>query len=223
MTSIAWRLTEVRAAVANACRAAGRDPASVTLIAVSKKHPTSAIREAFAAGQRVFGESYAAELRAKQDELADLAIEWHFVGHLQRNKMRKMVGKSALLHGIDDEPGIEELQRRCAANAVTQDVLLQVNLSGEPSKNGCTEDEIDHLVDVLSMQDDVHLRGLMTMPAPGVDARPTFARLRAIRDRLQRTDPAIAQLSMGMTGDFPAAIEQGATHVRIGTAIFGAR
>ncbi len=240
MTTIADRLARVRSEIYDACVCCGRDPGSVTLVAVSKAHPAAAIRQAFEAGQRVFGESYPLEFRDKCAELADLAVHWHFVGHIQRNKMKVVAGRTELVHSLSNEAGIAAFDRRIAAldkqayamefdlenhppGVSIADVLLQVNLSGETTKRGCTEAEVDGLVAQIAASEHLRLRGMMTLPPPDEPARPYFARLRALRDRLAEADPAIDVLSMGMTADFRDAIAEGATHIRIGTAIFGPR
>ena len=230
--SIALRLRQVQQAVDQACDDADRDPSSVTLIAVSKHQPESAIRAAYAAGQRDFGESYAKEFRDKRLALMDLPdIRWHFIGHLQRNKMKWIVGNVLLHHAVDDMVGLDELTRRAYASGVTQDVLLQVNLANEASKRGCTEAELPVFAGVLLRSPGVRWRGLMILPPNDGDASEWFAGLAAWQTRLQQThSQALAAqgcsldiLSMGMSGDFAAAIAAGATHVRVGTAIFGPR
>ena len=226
------RLGQVRQQVAAACRDAGRDPAAVTLVAVSKNHPAAAIRAAYAAGQRDFGESYATEFRDKRAALQDLTeLRWHFVGHLQRNKMKWVVGQVALHHAVDDMVGLDALTRRAWALGVRQDALLQINLASEPSKRGCTEADVPIFADVLLRSPGVRWCGLMTLPPADDDPAPWFAKLASWQTRLRaQHGPALAShgsdlgvLSMGMSSDFRAAIAAGATHVRIGTAIFGPR
>ncbi len=205
----------------------------MTLVAVSKGQPTQAIRDAYAAGQRDFGENYVQEWQTKAQELADLAdLRWHFVGHLQRNKVKLVVGNVFLLHSADDMAGIGEMTRVAWSRGVRQDVLLQVNLAQEESKRGCTAAEAQEFVQVLCRSPGLRLLGLMTLPPVEDDpeqARPWFAQLRLLRDRLasewqgQPGAPDEWLLSMGTSGDFAAAIAEGATHVRIGTAIFGPR
>ena len=229
---VAARLTRVRAEVVGACLQAGRDPGGVTLIAVSKHQPAVAIRAAYAAGQRDFGESYAKEFREKRAALEDLTeLRWHFIGHLQRNKMKWIVGQVQHHHAVDDMIGLDELTRRSYALGITQDVLLQVNLANEPSKRGCTEADLPVFADVLLRSPGLRWRGLMILPPNEGDPSPWFDRLAAWRERLQQTHHRALQaqkssldvLSMGMSGDFAAAIAAGATHVRVGTAIFGPR
>jgi pyridoxal phosphate enzyme (YggS family) len=224
-----WRAVQAR--VVAACERAGRPPAEVTIVAVSKTHPLDAIREALAAGATDFGENYAQELASKALELATSgapqpsALRWHFVGRLQRNKAKLVAGRVALVHAVDTVELAEELARR--AGGVLQPILLAVNLGGEATKGGVTPGEAPALARALAGVAGTSLDGLMTMPPPSDDpeaSRPHFAALRALRDRL-RDDlgHALPVLSMGMSHDFEVAIACGATHVRIGTAIFGPR
>jgi PLP dependent protein len=233
--TIAARWHAIQARVEAACDRAGRPGRDVTLVAVSKTQPAAAIREAFAAGARDFGENYAQELATKQAELASPAAavaalaspaaRWHFIGRLQRNKARLVAGRVALVHAVDSVELAEELARR--AGGVVQPILLAVNLAGEATKGGVTAEAAPALARALAAVAGTSLDGLMTMPPPSDDpeaSRPCFDGLRALRDRLQddlgRPLPA---LSMGMSHDFEVAIACGATHVRIGTAIFGSR
>lgn len=224
-TEVSARLAEVRSQVAAAALAAGRQPEDVTLIAVSKGQPAAALREAYAAGQRDFGENYVQEWQQKAAELQDLDLRWHFLGHLQRNKVRFVVGKVHLLHAVDDMQGLDEMARHAWTQKVTQDVLLQVNLAAEAQKRGCTAQDAELFAEVLQRSPGLRLRGLMTLPPLDADAevsRQWFRELRQLRDRLQPPGPPWL-LSMGMSADFAVAIAEGATHVRVGTAIFGAR
>ncbi|MEO8554363.1 MAG: YggS family pyridoxal phosphate-dependent enzyme, partial [Kofleriaceae bacterium] len=193
------------------------------IVAVSKTHPTASIREAAAAGALDFGENYAQELATKQAELA-LPIRWHYIGRLQRNKAKLVAGKVALVHAVDSVELAEELAKRAAQ---VQPILLAVNLGGEASKGGVTGETAAGLAARLAAIPNVRLDGLMTMPPPSDDpeaSRPVFEALRALRDRLsQDLGHALPVLSMGMSGDYEVAIACGATHVRIGTAIFGVR
>lgn len=229
--TMAERWAAVRKGVDRACVQAKRDPASVTIVAVAKTHPASAIREALAAGAVDIGENYAQELVAKRADLADLgedAIRWHFIGRLQRNKAKLVAGQVALVHAVDGTDLADELAKRRPANAIApQRVLLSVNVAGEASKGGAPLDLAPTLARSISTIQGVQLDGLMTMPPPSDDAeasRPAFLALAQLRDRL-RDDLGLPLpvLSMGMSGDFPVAIACGATHVRIGTAIFGTR
>jgi PLP dependent protein len=225
-----WRAVEAR--VAAACERAGRTAAEVTIVAVSKTHPADAVRAAWAAGATDFGENYAQELATKLAELAEApatqpprALRWHFIGRLQRNKAKLVAGRVALVHAVDTVELAEELARR-AVGAV-QPILLAVNLGGEATKGGVTAASAPMIARALAAVAGTSLDGLMTMPPPSDDpeaSRPHFTALRALRDRLQGDlGRALPVLSMGMSHDFEVAIACGATHVRIGTAIFGSR
>ena len=223
MTTIAERWRAVRARVEAAALRAGRDPEEITIVAVSKRFPASAVREAVAAGATDFGENYAQELAAKRGECGD--VRWHFIGRLQRNKAKLVAGQVALVHAVDSVELAAELGKR-AAPAV-QPVLIAVNLAGEATKGGVTEATAPALAREVLATPGVRLDGLMTMPPPVDDpeaVRPVFEALRALRDRLASDlGHPLPVLSMGMSGDFEVAIACGATHVRIGTAIFGTR
>ncbi|HET7504409.1 MAG TPA: YggS family pyridoxal phosphate-dependent enzyme [Kofleriaceae bacterium] len=225
-----WRAVSRR--VAAACERAGRAPGEVTIVAVSKTHPADAVRAARAAGAVDFGENYAQELAQKVSELsadavdaAGAAIRWHFIGRLQRNKARLVAGKVALVHAVDTVELAEELARR--AGGVVQPILLAVNLAGETTKGGITADAAPAVARAIVALAGVSLDGLMTMPPPVDDpeaSRPHFEGLRALRGRLSdELGRALPVLSMGMSHDYEVAIACGATHVRIGTAIFGDR
>ena len=213
--SVAESVAAVRARIAAACARAGRAESGVTLFAVSKTHPAAAIRAAAAAGVRDFGENYVQELVAKGAELADLDLRWHFVGHLQRNKAKDVVGRVALVHGVDSLALAEALDRRATAPLA---VLVQVNAGDEAGKAGVGWDEVAPLVASMAKLERVRCRGLMAIPPLGDDNRPRFRRLAALAASL-----GLPEVSMGMSDDFEAAIEEGATIVRVGTAIFGAR
>jgi PLP dependent protein len=223
MSTIAERWAQIRARVDAACERAGRAPSEVTIIAVSKTHPAAAVREALAAGATDFGENYAQELVEKRRELPD--VRWHYIGRLQRNKAKLVAGQVALVHAVDTVELAQELGKRAAG--VTQPVLLSVNLAGETTKGGVTGDQALELARAVATTPGVRLDGLMTMPPPSDDpeaSRPVFTALRELRDRIAASIGApLPVLSMGMSGDFEVAIACGATHVRIGTAIFGAR
>jgi PLP dependent protein len=220
--SIAANWRAVRARVDAACERAGRAPGDVAIVAVSKRHSIQAVREAAAAGASDFGENYAQELAAKRQELGVAPeLRWHFVGRLQRNKAKLVAGHVALVHAVDSEELAAELGKR---SAILQPVLLAVNLGGEASKGGVTGDAAPDLARAIAAVPNVRLDGLMTMPPPDVDPRPIFEGLRALRDRIaDALGRALPVLSMGMSNDFELAIASGATHVRIGTAIFGER
>jgi pyridoxal phosphate enzyme (YggS family) len=218
VTTIADNWRTVKARVDAACRAAGRDPGEVTIIAVSKMHPASAVREAAAAGATDFGENYAQELAGKRAECGD--VRWHFIGRLQRNKAKLVAGQVALVHAVDTVELAAELGKRAGG---VQPVLLAVNVAGEETKGGVTAAAAPEVARAIAATAGVRLDGLMTMPPPGEDPRPHFGALRALRDRLAGELGPLPVLSMGMSGDFEVAIACGATHVRIGTAIFGTR
>jgi pyridoxal phosphate enzyme (YggS family) len=207
--TIASRLAAVRRAV----------PAGVTLVAVSKSHPAGAIREAHAAGQRDFGENYVQEWREKAGALADLpGIAWHFIGSLQTNKVKYLAGRVALVHTVDREELGREIATRWERAGGRARVLVEVNLGGEASKGGCQPGAVPGLVERLRAFPALEVAGLTCIPPPEEDPRPHFRALRALRDSL-----GLVELSMGMSGDYPAAIEEGSTLVRVGTAIFGER
>ena len=213
---VAERLARVRGEIAAAARAAGRDPATVTLVAVSKTMPVERVREALAAGQATFGENYAQELRDKA-RLVDGA-RWHFIGPLQRNKVKYVVGVAELIHSIDSPALVDEVAARAEKIGVVQRCLVQVNIGREAQKSGCAIDDVPSLVRAMAARPSLRCEGLMCIPPEGVPARPFF-------DELARLAAAcrLATLSMGMSSDFAEAIAAGATIVRVGTAIFGAR
>lgn len=228
-------LETIELRIARACAAAGRDRAAVTLVAVSKGQPAEAIRALYQWGHRDFGESYVQEWQAKATELSDLpGLRWHFLGHLQRNKVKLVIGKVALLHCLDDMQGLDEMARTAWQAKVSQPVLLQVNLAQEQSKRGCGPEDAPLFLDVLQRSPGLLLRGLMVLPPYEWDAeqvRPWFRQLRQLSEQLQQTYAGVGQLpargqwwlSMGMSGDFEVAIAEGSTHIRVGTALFGER
>jgi pyridoxal phosphate enzyme (YggS family) len=224
---LAENLARVREDMAAAARRAGRDPSAVALVAVSKTYPAADVAALFAAGQRVFGESYVQEAVAKKALLAHLALEWHFIGGLQRNKAKFVAGEFALVHGVDSDRLAETLARKALERGAVQDVLLQVNLGREEQKGGVLEEDLPGLAEAVEAMAGLRLQGLMLLP-PFFDdperARPFFARARELHEDLgQRLGRVLPHLSMGMTGDFQAAVEEGATLVRVGTRIFGSR
>jgi len=228
--SIADNLERVREELRAACRRAGRAQDAARLVAVSKRQPAGDIRAALAAGQTEFGENYAQELRDKARELADAdAIRWHYIGPLQRNKVKYVVGSAALIHAVDDARLLDALDRRAQGADLVQDVLLQVNLAAEPQKSGVSEAELPALLDHFAHTPHLRLRGLMLMPPYDPDpeaTRPLFKRLAALQQKLfacglDNVTPG--ELSMGMSHDFAVAVQEGATLVRVGTAIFGER
>jgi PLP dependent protein len=227
--TISENIAAVRERMAQAARRCGRDPADVALVAVSKTHPAEMVRQAWAAGVTTVGENYIQEAREKISALADCALSWHFIGHLQSNKAKIAVGLFDLIHGVDTLKLAREIDKQAAKIGKTQALLIQVNISGEDTKSGTTEASAVALVREAARLEHIKIRGLMTMP-PFFDqperARPYFAALRRLRDRIRTEAIAgvdMSELSMGMTGDFEVAIAEGATLVRIGTAIFGPR
>jgi hypothetical protein len=219
---VAGNLARVRERIAVACERAGRDPASVKLVAVSKVQPVEAIREALEAGQRAFGENYAQELREKSDAIGEgPAVEWHFLGALQTNKVKMVVGRTALVHTCDRPSLAQELNKRAAALGTVQRVLVEVNLAEEPQKGGIAPRELGSFLDAVGKLSALRCEGFMCIPPADDDARKHFRRLRELRDEFR--GGAGSELSMGMSADYQAAIEEGATIVRVGTAIFGER
>ncbi len=225
---IAENLELINARIAAACEQAGRPRDSVRLIAVSKTKPAEMVAEAYAAGQRLFGENHAQELTAKKPVLPE-DIEWHFIGNLQRNKVKYVVGAAALIHSVNSAALAKEIDRVAGNRGLVQDVLAEINVGGEESKQGADAEEARSLVEAIAALPHLRLRGLMTVAPFAEDpetVRPVFRRLKEMLTEftpLTREPEAFDQLSMGMSGDFEAAIGEGATYVRIGTAIFGAR
>lgn len=223
-STIAERIAVLRERIAAAAARAGRRPESVRLLAVSKTKPAEQIREAYEAGQREFGENYVQELTAKAAALSDLPdVRWHLIGPLQRNKAKPVVPLVSLVHTVDRPELAVELDRRASAAGRAVSVLLEVNVSGELSKAGCAPADAPALAETVRALPHLALAGLMTIPPDTEDrelSRPHFRRLRELRDSLGGELP---ELSMGMSHDFEIAVEEGATIVRVGTAIFGAR
>lgn len=220
---VATNLARVRERVADACRSAKRDPTSVDLIAVTKGQSAPAIREAYGAGQRRFGESYVQEFTRKAPALADLAdLRWHFIGHLQRNKVKDIVALGCAVDTVDSVRLAEALDQRATATKRVLDVRIEVNVGDEPQKAGATEADLDALVTRVRALPALRLRGLMAIPPAASShpesSRPYFRRLRELAAKFDLPD-----VSMGMSHDLEIAIEEGATMVRVGTAIFGER
>jgi len=192
---------------------------------VSKKHPASAVEAAIAAGVTDVGENYAQELVDKAAQVRS-PVRWHFIGRLQRNKVRLVLGRAVLIHAVDSIRLAEEIERRAAAEGMVQPVLIEVNVAGEDTKGGVAPANAAMLVATLAGMSHVRCDGLMTMPPPADDpeaSRPHFAALRALRDQLATPERPLPILSMGMSGDYAQAVLEGATHLRVGTAIFGER
>jgi len=219
------RLNALTARIEAAADAAGR-PAGARLLAVSKTQPADAIRALAALGQRAFGENYVQEAIAKQTQLRELDLEWHFIGHLQSNKAREAAEHFDWVQSIDRPSVIDALARHRAPDAPPLNLLIQVNIDDETSKSGCAPEQIDALATRIREHTNLRLRGLMCIPAAdvGPEARAvSFERMRNAFARLRKDDAGIDTLSMGMSDDFEQAIAHGATLVRIGTALFGAR
>lgn len=229
VSEIAENLYLVRERIASAARAAGRSPSDIRLVAVSKTFPVGAVRAAYEAGQRDFGENKVQEGLQKIGETSDLEIRWHLIGHLQSNKARKAGPAFAAIHSIDSVDLLNRVDAAAAEAGTAPDVLIQVDLAGEDTKFGAPESEIAAIARAALTCRAARLRGLMLLPPWSEDpeaARPYFHRLRELRDRLvaEGVDrAALAELSMGMSHDFEVAIQEGATMVRVGTAIFGTR
>jgi pyridoxal phosphate enzyme (YggS family) len=221
MSTIATRLAEIRQQIAGAARAAGRDPDSVQLCAVSKTFPAPAIQEAMDAGQTLFGESRAQEAIVKIPQLPP--ARWHFIGHLQSNKVRKILPLVELIHSVDSVDLARDISRIAAETGLKMQVLLQVNVASDDAKFGFTAAGVTAALPELLPLPGIDIRGLMTIPPLEGDPRPHFAALRELRNRLATPSHPLAELSMGMSGDFPDAIAEGATIVRVGSAIFGGR
>jgi pyridoxal phosphate enzyme (YggS family) len=226
--SIAENLAQVRLRVSRACTAAGRDPQHVTLLAVSKTCPPQAVRAAYAAGQRAFGENYVQEALAKVDALADLrpALEWHLIGPLQSNKTRVVAETFDWVHTVDRLKIAERLSAQRPPGMAPLNICLQVNVDGQASKSGVAFGELPALAQAMAALPGLRLRGLMSIPEPveGLAAqRLPHQRLREAFDALRAGGLALDTLSMGMSADLEAAMLEGATLVRVGTAIFGAR
>ncbi len=224
---IVTRWQQIRTQIDHVAHSCGRNPEDITLIAVSKTHPAQSVHILAQAGHKDFGENYVQEALDKQDELATLPLRWHFIGRLQSNKAKYLPGRFHLIHSLDRVKTAQILNQRCEQNATTQAVLLQVNLAGEEQKGGIPEKEVGHKAQEINNLSNIDLQGLMCLP-PFFDdqerARPFFRRLAQIKDHLEdEQGRPLPHLSMGMSGDYPAAVEEGATLLRIGTSIFGPR
>jgi len=223
------RLEQVRERIRKACESCGRDVDAVRLVAVSKTIAADTVREAIEAGVTILGENYVQEAREKFNALAQYPVSWHFIGHLQSNKAKYAVRLFDLIHSVDSLKLARELDKQAKKVDKIQPILVQVNISGEDTKSGISADEAPGLVAEISKLENLSIKGLMTMPPyfyQPEKVKPFFAALRELRDRIKEQAPpnlSLEELSMGMTGDFEVAIEEGATLVRIGTAIFGER
>ena len=223
------RLQNVKNRIEKAARACGRDPETVRLVVVSKTVPTNRVRQAIRAGATILGENYVQEARAKFNDLATYPVSWHFIGHLQSNKAKYAVRLFDLIHSVDTFKLARELDKQSHKINKVQEVLIQVNISEEASKSGVDVEGAYNLLKDISLLENLSVKGLMTMP-PYFNApekvRPYFSALRGLKNCLEQKgllNVTLSELSMGMTGDFEVAIQEGATFVRIGTAIFGKR
>lgn len=216
-SSLEQRLRAVQAQVADAAAAAGRSADELTTIVVTKFHPASLVRELAALGVTDFGENRVQEAAPKAAELADLGLDWHFIGQLQSNKARTVVDFASAIHSVD-RPSLVT-----ALGGAALDVFLQLNLTDDPDRGGVQPDGLLGLGERVLSAGGLRLRGVMAVAPLGEDPRPAFARVRAASEQLRTLAPGATALSMGMSGDFPEAIAEGATHLRIGTAITGNR
>lgn len=224
--NVASNLNRVRSRVSAAAEACGRAPDSITVLAVSKTKPVEMIRQAAATGQRAFGENYAQEAVEKADALADLNLEWHFIGPLQSNKTRPLAARMHWVHSVDREKIARRLSEQRPAHLPPLNICLQVNVSAEDSKSGVTPEQLPALAQVVDSLPGLRLRGLMAIPAPSqneAEQRQPLRRLRELFMQLKTQYPALDTLSMGMSSDLEAAVAEGSTCVRVGTDIFGAR
>ena len=223
------RLDQIKERIRQAAETSGRDADSVRLVAVSKTVPTDIVRQALEIGVTILGENYVQEAQKKFQALVQYPVSWHFIGHLQSNKAKYAVRLFDMIHSVDSLKLARELDKQAAKVDKIQQILVQVNISGEETKSGIAADETMALITAISQMENLSLRGLMTMPPyfyQPEKVRPFFAALRKLRDQINEQhipNVSIEELSMGMTGDFEVAIKEGATLVRIGTAIFGER
>lgn len=226
---VAGNLRSVKERMGEAASRAGRPAGDIKLVAVTKGVEPERIVEAIKAGHLTFGENYAQEFRLKKEIIGrtvDENVEWHFIGRLQRNKVKYLIGEVALIQSLDSLSVAREIEKKAAGMGIRVPVLIEVDTGGEETKGGVKRKEVESFIGSLEEFGSIEIRGLMTMPPyfddPG-RARPYFAALRELRDRLAAGYPGLTELSMGMSGDFEAAIEEGATIVRVGSAIFGPR
>ncbi|MBW0234590.1 YggS family pyridoxal phosphate-dependent enzyme [Pseudomonas sp. D1HM] len=223
MSTIAGNIALVEARIRAAALAVQRDVTSVHLLAVSKTKPAAALREAYAAGIRDFGENYLQEARAKQVELADLPLSWHFIGPIQSNKTRDIAEHFDWVHSVDRLKIAQRLSEQRPAELAPLNICIQVNVSGEASKSGCTPADLPALATAISALPRLKLRGLMAIPEPTEDRVEQDRAFATVRHLQESLNLGLDTLSMGMSHDLESAIAQGATWVRIGTALFGAR
>jgi pyridoxal phosphate enzyme (YggS family) len=226
MSSILGNLERVQEQIAQAAAKAGRDVKDIELVAIAKTHPAEKVREAVEAGQTLFGESRVQEARAKISELSS-SIRWHFVGHLQKNKVRQVLPLFEMIHSVDSLALAQDINRIAEEEGLYPRVLLEVNVAGEGSKFGFAPEDLSEQMEALLALPRLSIEGLMCIPPLAVeseDSRKFFVQVRELRDSLEKEfNMKLPQLSMGMTQDFPIGIQEGATLVRVGTAIFGER
>ncbi len=228
MNPIAENIAQIRKRIDQACLRSGRNPAEVRLIAVSKVKPAELVDQAYAAGQQLFGENYVQEFCDKTEQVM-VPVTWHFIGALQTNKVKYLRGKVEMIHSVDRLALAQEINKQWAKIGKLVDILIQVNVGDESRKAGCSPNELVQLAKDISKLENIRVKGLMCLPPFSDDpeeVRPWFRQLRQLKDELAAYNlPKIemAELSMGMSGDFEAAVEEGATLVRVGTAIFGDR
>ncbi|MBV4479643.1 YggS family pyridoxal phosphate-dependent enzyme [Pseudomonas khavaziana] len=223
MSTIADNIGLVSQRIRAAAEAAQRDASSIHLLAVSKTKPAQAVREAYAAGMHDFGENYLQEALGKQVQLSDLPLSWHFIGPIQSNKTRAIAENFAWVHSVDRLKIAQRLSEQRPADLPPLNICIQVNVSGEASKSGCTPADLPALANAISALPRLKLRGLMAIPEPTEDRMAQDAAFATVRDLQASLDLSLDTLSMGMSHDLESAIAQGATWVRIGTALFGAR
>ncbi|MEE8109280.1 MAG: YggS family pyridoxal phosphate-dependent enzyme [Gammaproteobacteria bacterium] len=226
MTNVTQNLLKIRQRIQQACDRCGRDPAEVNLLAVSKKHPAAAIRVAFEAGQKAFGENFVQEALGKQRQLQNLDIQWHFIGHIQSNKTREIAACFDWVHSIDRLKVAKKLSAHRPPEQTDLDVCLQVSLSDESGKSGVQPDRLADLASQVAALPRLRLRGLMCIPPASQESsrqRHWFARLASLQNELNQLGLGFDTLSMGMSNDLEAAIAEGSTLVRLGTAVFGLR
>lgn len=227
--TVAERVRLVRAAIHRAEARSTRGPSSVRLVAVTKSVPVERMREGIEAGLSIFGENRLQEAQAKMAALASAPVRWHFIGHLQRRKVRAVIGRFELIHSVDTVELAGEINRRAGDAGLCQDILLEVNIGGEPTKSGFQPDALIGMIPELAGLSHVHIKGLMAIPPLAAEAelaRPYFRSLREVArqiGQLRLPSVEMAELSMGMSNDYEVAIEEGATLVRVGTALFGVR
>ena len=228
MNTIAVNIAQIRERIDQACLRSGRNPAEVHLIAVSKVKPAQLVEAAFAAGQQLFGENYVQEFCDKAEQV-EAPVSWHFIGALQTNKVKYLRGKVEMIHSVDRLALAQEIDKQWRKLGKFVDILIQVNLGDESSKSGCSPDKSVQLAKDISNLENIRIKGLMCLPpfsAEPEEVRPWFRQLRQLRDELaalKLPKVEMKELSMGMSGDFEVAVEEGATLVRVGTAIFGER